>query len=59
VSLKLGKTLCYPENHFDMNEVHFRDFKKYSAPFGEYMMVYFIGHYNPRGNLSFAKTPSA
>ena len=36
-----------------MNEVHLRDFKKYSMPFEEYMKVYFIGHYNPRGNHFF------
>ncbi len=39
---------------FDMNEIHLRDFKKYSVPFDEYMKVYFIGHYNPRGNHFFA-----
>ena len=41
-------------DYFDMNEVHLRDFKKYSLPFDEYMKVYFIGHYNPRGNHFFA-----
>jgi len=41
-------------DYFDMNEGHFRDFKKYSVPFDEYMKVYFIGHYNPRGNHFFA-----
>jgi len=41
-------------DYFDMNEVHLRDFKKYSVPFDEYMKVYFIGHYNPRGNHFFA-----
>ena len=41
-------------DYFDMNEVHLRDFKKYSVPFDEYMKEYFIGHYNPRGNHFFA-----
>jgi len=41
-------------DYFDMNEVHLRDFKKYSVPFDEYMKFYFIGHYNPRGNHFFA-----
>jgi hypothetical protein len=40
--------------YFDMNEVHLRDFKKFSVPFEEYMKLYFIGHYNPRGNHFFA-----
>jgi len=39
---------------FDMNEVHLRDFKKYSIPFEDYRKLYFIGHYNPRGNHFFA-----
>jgi len=37
-----------------MNEVHLRDFKKYSLTFDAYMKEYFIGHYNPRGNHFFA-----
>lgn len=41
-------------DYFDMNEVHLRDLKKYSMPFDEYMKLYFIGHYNPRGNHFFA-----
>ncbi|MGD0922381.1 MAG: hypothetical protein ABSA70_11530 [Terriglobia bacterium] len=41
-------------DYFDMNEVHLRDFKKYSIPFEEYLKLYFIGHYNPRGNHFFA-----
>jgi hypothetical protein len=41
-------------DYFDMNEVHLRDFKKYSIPFDEYLKLYFIGHYNPRGNHFFA-----
>jgi hypothetical protein len=41
-------------NYFDMNEVHLRDFQKLSVPFEEYMKLYFIGHYNPRGNHFFA-----
>jgi hypothetical protein len=41
-------------NYFDMNEVHLRDFRSYNLKFDEYMKVYFIGHYNPRGNHFFA-----
>jgi len=41
-------------NYFDMNEVHLRDYKNYNMPFDAYMKVYFIGHYNPRGNHFFA-----
>jgi hypothetical protein len=37
-----------------MNEVHLRDFKKYSMPFDAYLKIYFIGHYNPHGNHFFA-----
>ena len=40
--------------YFDMNEVHLRDFKKYSLAFDEYLKEYFHGHYNPRGNNFFA-----
>jgi hypothetical protein len=40
--------------YFDMNEVHIRDFERYSVPFDEYKKQYFIGHYNPRGNHFFA-----
>ena len=40
--------------HFDMNEVHLQDFKKYNLSWDDYMKVYFIGHYNPRGNHFFA-----
>ncbi len=40
--------------HFDMNEVHLQDFKRYSLTFDDYMKLYFIGHYNPRGNHFFA-----
>jgi hypothetical protein len=40
--------------YFDMNEVQLRDFDRYRIPFDEYMKLYFIGHYNPRGNHFFA-----
>ncbi len=40
--------------HFDMNEVHLQDFKRYNLTFDDYMKLYFIGHYNPRGNHFFA-----
>ena len=39
---------------FDMNDVHLRDFKNYRLSFDDYMKLYFIGHYNPRGNHFFA-----
>jgi hypothetical protein len=41
-------------DYFDMNEVHLQDYKKYNLSFEDYMKVYFIGHYNPRGNHFFA-----
>ncbi len=41
-------------NYFDMNEVQLSDFARYRIPFDEYMKLYFIGHYNPRGNHFFA-----
>jgi hypothetical protein len=41
-------------SYFDMNEVHLRDFKNYNLTFGQYRKLYFIGHYNPRGNHFFA-----
>ena len=39
---------------FDMNEVHLLDFQNYKLSFADYMKIYFIGHYNPRGNHFFA-----
>jgi hypothetical protein len=39
---------------FDMNEAQLRDFQMYLLPFEEYMKLYLIGHYNPRGNHFFA-----
>jgi hypothetical protein len=41
-------------DYFDMNEVHLRDFQQYRIPFEDYRKLYFIGHYNPRGNHFFA-----
>jgi hypothetical protein len=41
-------------DYFDMNEVQLRDFTRYRIPFEEYRKLYFIGHYNPRGNHFFA-----
>lgn len=40
--------------YFDMNEVHLSDFKNYNLTFENYRKLYFIGHYNPRGNHFFA-----
>ena len=37
-----------------MNDVHLRDFQNYKLSFADYMKLYFIGHYNPRGNHFFA-----
>jgi hypothetical protein len=39
---------------FDMNEVHVRDFRNYTLSFADYLKLYFIGHYSPRGNHFFA-----
>jgi hypothetical protein len=39
---------------FDMNEVHLREFRRFGLPYDEYMKLYFIGHYNARGNHFFA-----
>jgi hypothetical protein len=41
-------------DYFDMNEVQLSDFARYRIPFDDYMKLYFIGHYNPRGNHFFA-----
>ena len=41
-------------NYFDMNEVQLRDFQNYKLPYDDYLKLYFIGHYNPRGNHFFA-----
>jgi hypothetical protein len=41
-------------DYFDMNEVQLRDFARYKIPFEEYRKLYFVGHYNPRGNHLFA-----
>ena len=35
---------------FDMNEVHLRDFIKYSIPFDAYLKIHSIGHCNRHGN---------
>lgn len=41
-------------DHFDMNLVHLRDFERYKISWEDYLKLYFIGHYNPRGNHFFA-----
>jgi hypothetical protein len=41
-------------DYFDMNEVQLHDFARYKIPFSEYRKLYFVGHYNPRGNHFFA-----
>jgi hypothetical protein len=35
----------------DMMEAHLRDFVKYKIDIKDYLAQYYIGHYNPRGNL--------
>jgi hypothetical protein len=40
--------------YFDMNEVQLRDFARYKIPYNEYRQLYFVGHYNARGNHFFA-----
>ena len=35
-------------DYFDMDEVHFRDFKKFNLPSEEYLNQYVIGYYSPR-----------
>ncbi len=41
-------------NFFDMNVVHYEDFKKTRATPEEYFAKYFTGHYDPIGNMFFA-----
>jgi len=41
-------------NYFDMNVVHYEDFKKTRATIEEYYTKYFTGHYDPVGNMFFA-----
>lgn len=41
-------------DYFDMNLVHLRDFERYRISWEDYLKLYFIGHYNPRGNHFFA-----
>lgn len=41
-------------HYFDMNEVQLRDFARYKIPYNEYRQLYFVGHYNARGNHFFA-----
>jgi len=41
-------------HYFDMNEVQLRDFARYKIPYSEYRQLYFVGHYNARGNHFFA-----
>ncbi len=35
----------------DLGQCHFDEFKKFNIPFNEYLKRYFIGHYNPLGNM--------
>lgn len=41
-------------DHFDMNEVHLRDFQAYNLTFDDYLKRFLVGHYTPRGNHFFA-----
>ena len=37
--------------YVDLMEAHVEDFAKYKIGLKEYLAQYFIGHYNPLGNL--------
>lgn len=41
-------------NYFDMNVIHADDFKKGNLSMSEYYSKYFVGHYDPLGNMFFA-----
>lgn len=41
-------------NYFDMNEVHANDFKNSNLSINDYYAKYFVGHYDPVGNMFFA-----
>lgn len=41
-------------NYFDMNVVHAEDFKKSKMTMTDYYAKYFVGHYDPVGNMFFA-----
>lgn len=41
-------------NYFDMNIVHAQDFKKSNLSMIDYYTKYFVGHYDPVGNMFFA-----
>jgi len=41
-------------NYFDMNVIHANDFKKGNLSMNDYYAKYFVGHYDPMGNMFFA-----
>ena len=43
-------------NYFDMNVVHAEDFKKGNLSINDYYAKYFVGHYDPMGNMFFANS---
>jgi len=43
-------------NYFDMNIVHAEDFKKGNLSINDYYSKYFVGHYDPMGNMFFANS---
>ena len=43
-------------NYFDMNLIHADDFKKSNQSIGDYFKKYFVGHYDPAGNMFFASS---
>ena len=43
-------------NYFDMNVVHAEDFKKTNLSMTDYYAKYFVGHYDPVGNMFFASS---
>lgn len=43
-------------NYFDMNIVHAADYKKNNLSLKDYYSTYFVGHYDPNGNMFFARS---
>ena len=40
--------------YIDMMEAHVEDYAKYNLPLDDYLKIYYIGHYNPRGVFFYA-----
>ena len=43
-------------SYFDMNIVHADDFKNGNLSMDDYYVKYFVGHYDPMGNMFFANS---